>query len=58
MARLQQARSALVLYGSETGGAQDVAEELGRIAERLHFDTQVAALNAISLVREAHAMSR
>ncbi|KAJ4298184.1 NAPDH-dependent diflavin reductase [Kalmusia sp. IMI 367209] len=44
-----QARRALVVYGSETGNAQDVAEELGRIAERLRFDTQVAELNAISL---------
>lgn len=50
MASTQQARSALVLYGSETGGAQDVAEEMGRIAERLRFDTQVAQLNAITLV--------
>ncbi|KAF2248356.1 NADPH dependent diflavin oxidoreductase-like protein 1 [Trematosphaeria pertusa] len=44
-----QARRALVLYGSETGNAQDVAEELGKIAERLRFDTEVAELNAISL---------
>ncbi|KAL1605156.1 NAPDH-dependent diflavin reductase [Paraconiothyrium brasiliense] len=42
-------RRALVVYGSETGNAQDVAEELGRIAERLRFDTEVAELNAISL---------
>ena len=44
-------RAALVVYGSETGNAQDVAEELGRLAERLRFDTHVAELNAISLVR-------
>lgn len=49
MASTLQARSALVLYGSETGSAQDVAEEMGRIAERLRFDTEVAALNAVSL---------
>ncbi|KAF2751315.1 riboflavin synthase domain-like protein, partial [Sporormia fimetaria CBS 119925] len=42
-------RHALVLYGSETGNAQDVAEELGRLAERLRFDTEVAELNAIPL---------
>ncbi|KAL6150605.1 NAPDH-dependent diflavin reductase [Exserohilum turcicum] len=42
-------RRALVVYGSETGNAQDVAEEMGRIAERLRFDTDVAELNAISL---------
>ncbi|KAL5003183.1 NADPH-dependent diflavin oxidoreductase 1 [Aspergillus recurvatus] len=38
-------RSALVLYGSETGNAQDVAEEVGALAERLHFTTQVSELN-------------
>jgi sulfite reductase alpha subunit-like flavoprotein len=42
-------RRALVLYGSETGNAQDVAEEMGRIAERLRFDTDVLELNAVSL---------
>lgn len=53
MTIMLQARRALVLYGSETGNAQDVAEELGRIAERLRFDTEVAELDAISLVRQA-----
>jgi hypothetical protein len=48
-----QERRALVLYGSETGNAQDVAEELGRIAERLRFDTEVAELNAVRLVCQA-----
>jgi len=43
-------RRALVVYGSETGNAQDVAEEMGRLAERLRFETEVAELNAISLV--------
>ncbi|PYI09947.1 NADPH-dependent FMN/FAD containing oxidoreductase [Aspergillus sclerotiicarbonarius CBS 121057] len=38
-------RSALVLYGSETGNSQEVAEELGALAERLHFRTHVAELN-------------
>lgn len=46
----EQARRALVVYGSETGNAQDVAEEMGRVAERLRFDTEVAELNAVSLV--------
>lgn len=50
MSSTLQARRALVLYGSETGNAQDVAEELGRIAERLRFDAEVAELNAVSLV--------
>ncbi|KAF1937024.1 riboflavin synthase domain-like protein [Clathrospora elynae] len=49
MSSTQQARRALVVYGSETGSAQDVAEEMGRVAERLRFDTEVAELNAISL---------
>ncbi|KAH7374313.1 hypothetical protein BKA66DRAFT_422752 [Pyrenochaeta sp. MPI-SDFR-AT-0127] len=49
MASTLQPRRALVLYGSETGNAQDVAEEMGRLAERLRFDTEVADLNAISL---------
>lgn len=48
------ARSALVLYGSETGNAQDVAEEIGRLAERLRFHTRVVELNAIGLVSESH----
>jgi len=43
-------RTALILYGSETGNAQDIAEELGRLCERLRFQTQVAELNAINLV--------
>lgn len=44
------ARSALVLYGSETGNAHDIAEELGRIVERLHFWTQVSCLDAVEPV--------
>lgn len=46
----QQARRALVVYGSETGNAQDVAEEMGRLAVRLRFETEVAELDAITLV--------
>ncbi|KAF2806233.1 riboflavin synthase domain-like protein [Mytilinidion resinicola] len=42
-------RTALVLYGSETGNAQDVAEELGRMAERLRFSTQVSDFNSVSI---------
>lgn len=47
-------RRALVLYGSETGNAQDVAEELGKMAQRLRFDTEVAELDAITLVCFPH----
>ena len=44
-------RKALILYGSETGSAQDVAEELGRIAQRLRFASQVSEMNSVNLVR-------
>jgi len=53
MAELEQithGRTALILYGSETGNAADIAEELGRLCERLRFQTQVAELDAINLV--------
>lgn len=43
-------RSALVLYGSETGNAQDMAEDLGRLCSRLHFRTDVDELDAVDLV--------
>lgn len=46
-----QHRTALILYGSETGNAQDMAEELGRLCQRLHFANRVAALDAVDLVR-------
>lgn len=51
-----QARRALVLYGSETGTAQEAAEELARLAERLRFDVEAAALDAISLVRQVPSL--
>ncbi|CAI7593552.1 unnamed protein product [Penicillium crustosum] len=38
-------RSVLILYGSETGNAQEVAEELGSLTERLRFATHVSELN-------------
>lgn len=43
-------RSVLVLYGSETGNAQDMAEELGRVCQRLHFKSRVEELDAVDLV--------
>lgn len=45
---LTPSRTLLVLYGSETGTAQDYAHELGRAAQRLHFDTRVLAMNDLS----------
>lgn len=45
-----QDRSVLVLYGSETGNAQDMAEELGLICQRLHFKSRVEELDVVDLV--------
>ncbi|KAJ5702444.1 hypothetical protein N7488_009992 [Penicillium malachiteum] len=42
-----QTRSVLILYGSETGNAQEVAEELGAVTERLCFATHVSELNQV-----------
>lgn len=50
-------RSVLILYGSETGNAQEVAEELGALAERLRFATHVSELNQskpVSTIRHGH----
>ncbi|OAA68951.1 sulfite reductase flavoprotein alpha-component [Cordyceps fumosorosea ARSEF 2679] len=44
-----QHRTVLVLYGSETGNAQEIAEELGRTCQRLHFQTTVEEMNAVTL---------
>ncbi|OAA81085.1 sulfite reductase flavoprotein alpha-component [Akanthomyces lecanii RCEF 1005] len=44
-----QPRSVLVLYGSETGNAQEIAEELGRTCQRLHFQSTVEEMNAVAL---------
>ena len=46
-------RKALILYGSETGNSQDVAEELGRMAERLHFITRVSEMDLVEIVRRS-----
>lgn len=43
-------RSMLILYGSETGNSQDIAEEIGRDAQRLHFKTKVDEMNGAQLV--------
>ena len=40
--------SALILYGTETGTSQDLAEEVSRILERLHFNTDVLGLDAVN----------
>lgn len=48
---LRHNRTALILYGSETGNSQDVAEELGRVAERLLFKTRVTEMDLVAIVR-------
>ncbi|QSZ32284.1 hypothetical protein DSL72_001858 [Monilinia vaccinii-corymbosi] len=42
-------RRALILYGSETGNSYDVAEELGRVMERLHFMTRVIEMDLVDI---------
>lgn len=43
-------RHLVVLYGSQTGTAQDVAERLGRCALKRHFNVRVATLDAYPFV--------
>jgi sulfite reductase alpha subunit-like flavoprotein len=50
-------RSVLVLYGSETGNAQDLAEETGRLCQRLHFRSVVEELDSVDLVSALLASS-
>ena len=45
-------RTALVLYGSETGNAHDIADTLGHMVERLHFSTYVTYLDAVDPVSD------
>lgn len=46
-----QGRSMVILYGTETGSSEEIARELGEMAERLHFKTVVDEMNSFSLVR-------
>ncbi|KAI0338669.1 riboflavin synthase domain-like protein [Trametopsis cervina] len=41
----EDGREITILYATETGNAQDVAERLARLCRRLHFDVQVASLD-------------
>lgn len=43
-------RRMLILYGSETGNSQDLAGDLERLVERLHFKTMVCEMNDVELV--------
>ena len=46
----ENCRTALILYGSETGNAHDIANDLGRMAERLRFSTYVTSLDSVDPV--------
>uniref|UniRef100_A0A8D0EF38 Flavodoxin-like domain-containing protein n=1 Tax=Strix occidentalis caurina TaxID=311401 RepID=A0A8D0EF38_STROC len=43
-------RKLLVLFGSQTGTAQDIAERIGREAKRRHFQCRVEALDSYDVV--------
>ncbi|KAK1834334.1 hypothetical protein QBC39DRAFT_389420 [Podospora conica] len=42
-------RTMIILYGSETGNAEEIAMALGKMAERLHFQTQVDEMDNFKL---------
>lgn len=48
------ARKMLVLYGSQTGTAQDNAERVGREAKRHHFHCKVEALDDYPVVSSSY----
>ena len=43
-------RKLLILFGSQTGTAQDVAEKLTKEAKRRHFSVKVMAMDSYSIV--------
>lgn len=47
------AREITILYATETGNAQDVAERLAHLCRRLHFAVQVASLDEYAAVSYA-----
>ncbi|KAK0746548.1 hypothetical protein B0T18DRAFT_438495 [Schizothecium vesticola] len=42
-------RTMIILYGSETGNAEEIAMALGKMAERLHFQTRVDEMDSFKL---------
>ncbi|XP_053138677.1 NADPH-dependent diflavin oxidoreductase 1 isoform X2 [Hemicordylus capensis] len=48
------ARKILVLFGSQTGTAQDTAERIGREAKRRHFQCKVEALDSYNVAELIH----
>lgn len=49
MAETMGDRKLLILYGSQTGTAQDVAEKISREAKRRHFSTRVMSLDSYTV---------
>lgn len=45
-----EGRNIIVLYGSETGNAEDIALDLADMTRRLHFKTVVDEMDNIKLV--------
>ena len=43
-------RSMIILYGSETGNGEEIAGELGKMAQRLHFQVVVDEMDSFKLV--------
>ena len=46
-----EGRDMIILYGSETGNSEEIAMELAKMAERLHFNTVVDEMDGFKLVR-------
>lgn len=53
----EEARRLLVLYGSQTGTAQDVAERIRREAKCRHFACTAQALDSYPVVSISHLYS-
>lgn len=47
----ESGKTLCVLYGSQTGTAEDVAERTGREARRRHIKARVSALDDYPIVR-------
>lgn len=45
-----EGRNLLVLYGSQTGTAEEVAERIGREGKRRHFRVRVSAMDEFDVV--------
>lgn len=46
----EQERQLLILYATETGNAQDIADRVARAARRLQFRSRVMSVDCYSLV--------